>query len=35
MRVNHGGFYIFVPEEFMARPDIIALLQQMRRKAMP
>ncbi len=35
MRVNHGGFSIFVPEEFLDRPDIIALLQQMRREAMP
>jgi hypothetical protein len=35
MRVNHGDFYIFVPEEFLDRPDSIALLQQMRREAMP
>ena len=35
MRVNHGGLHIFVPEEFLDRPDIIALLQQMRREAMP
>jgi hypothetical protein len=29
MRVNHGCLHIFVPEEFLDGPDVIALLQQM------
>ena len=32
MRIHHGGFHIFVPEEFLDRPDVVALLQQMRGK---
>jgi hypothetical protein len=30
--IHHGGVHIFVPEEFLHRPDVIALLQQMRGK---
>ena len=29
MCIHHGGFHIFVPEEFLHRSDVIALLQQM------
>ena len=29
MRIHHGGFHIFVPEELLDRPDVVALLQQM------
>ena len=32
MSVNHGRLHIFVPEEFLDGPDVIALLQQMRGK---
>jgi hypothetical protein len=32
MRVNHSCLHIFVPEEFLDRPDVVALLQQMRGK---
>jgi hypothetical protein len=35
MRIHHGGFHIFVPEKLLDRPDVVALLQQMRGKGMP
>jgi hypothetical protein len=32
MRIDHRRFHIFMAQEFLHRPDIIALLEQMRRK---
>ena len=32
MRIHHGGVHIRVPKEFLHRPDVVALLQQMRGK---
>jgi hypothetical protein len=35
MRIDHRRLHIVVAQEFLHRPDIIALLEQMRRKAVP
>ena len=35
MRVNHGGFHIGVSQQFLHGADVVAGLEQMRRKAMP
>ena len=35
MCIDHRRLHIFVAQQFLDRPDIIALLQQMRRKAVP
>jgi hypothetical protein len=35
VRINHRGLHVLMPQEFLHCPDIIALLEQMRRKAMP
>jgi hypothetical protein len=35
MGVNHGGLHIFVPEEFLDGPDIIALLEELSRETVP
>jgi hypothetical protein len=32
MRVNHRRLHIFVTQQFLHSPDIVALLEQMRRK---
>ena len=32
MCIHHGGFHIFVPEELLDHPDVVALLQQVRGK---
>jgi hypothetical protein len=32
MRIHHGGLHIFVPEELLDGPDLVALQQQMRGK---
>ncbi len=34
VRVNHGGFHIFMPQQFLNRPNIIAGLKQSRCKTM-
>jgi hypothetical protein len=34
MRIHHGGFHIFVPEELLDGPDVVALSHQMRGKAL-
>jgi hypothetical protein len=34
MRVDHGGADIFMPQEFLHSADVVAILQQMRRKGM-
>jgi hypothetical protein len=35
MRIHHRRLHIFVAQEFLHRPDVVALLEQMRRKAVP
>ena len=35
MGVHYGGFYIFVPKEFLHDADVVAGLQQMGSKAVP
>ena len=35
MRLHHGGLHIFVPEEFLDGPDVVALLEELRRETVP
>ena len=35
MGVDHGGLEILVPQQFLNRPNIVPLLQQVRGKAVP
>jgi len=35
MRINHRRLHIFVAQQCLYGPDLVALLEQMRRKAMP
>lgn len=34
MRVDHGRFHVFMPEEFLDGPDVVTVCKQMRRKGM-
>jgi hypothetical protein len=33
-RIHHGGFHIFMPEEFLHGSDVVALLKELRREPM-
>jgi hypothetical protein len=35
MRIDHRRLHIFVPQPFLHRPDIVALLEQMRGNTVP
>ena len=35
VRVDHRSAYVFVPQEFLHRPNIVTILQQVRSKAVP
>jgi len=35
MRINHRRLHIFVAQQFLHRPDIVALLEEVRRETMP
>ncbi len=35
MRVDHGRSDVLVPQEFLHRPNIVTVLQQVRSKAVP
>jgi hypothetical protein len=35
MGIDHGGFYVRMAEQFLYRPDIVAIFQYMGRERMP
>jgi hypothetical protein len=35
MGVDHGGFHILMPQQFLHSADVVAILEQVRGKAMP
>jgi hypothetical protein len=35
MCIHHSGFHIFVPEEFLHGPDVVALLEELCRDTVP
>ena len=35
MCVDHGGTHVGVPQQLLHRPDVVPVLEEMRRKRMP